>query len=320
MRISLVMPELSDANLRLARQMGVSDIVAGLPTARAGQPVTLEAILPLKQRIEAAGLRWSVVEGLQTTDRVKMGLPGADGDIAAYIASLRAVGEAGIPVVCYNWMAVFGWLRTSTDTPVRGGALATTYDHAQFQRGELSAYGQVSEDRVWSALETFMRAVVPVAEEAGVKLAIHPDDPPLSPVRGIGRVLISPDNMQRAIDLAPSPNNGITFCQGCFAEMGADLPREIARFGRADKMFFAHFRNLTGNAEHFTESFHDEGDVDMVAAMRAFHEVGFTYTMRPDHVPTMEGDDNARAGYTLLGRLFAVGYMRGLMQAIERGC
>lgn len=319
MRISLVVPGLSEPNLRLARQMGVRDIVASLPREMCdGLVYGIEPLRRLCQKIECAGLQWSVVEGLQTTDRVKMGLPGRDQDIEAYIESLRNIGTLGIPVVCYNWMAVFGWLRTSTTTRVRGGALATTYHHADLQREPLTKYGHVPEAQLWEALDYFMRAVVPVAQEVGVKLAIHPDDPPLSPIRGIGRILTCPDNMQRAIDLLPSPNNGITFCQGCFAEMGADLPKEIRRFGEQDKMFFAHFRNLTGTAESFTEAFHDQGDVDMYAAMKAFYEVGFGYTMRPDHVPTMEGDDNARAGYTLRGRLFAVGYMRGLMQAVER--
>jgi len=159
---------------------------------------------------------------------------------------------------------------------------------------------------------------VPVAEEAGVRLAIHPDDPPVSPIRRIGRILTSPEAMQRVINLVPSPVNGITFCQGCFAEMGADLPAEIARFAGQGKLFFSHFRNLKGDRYHFTEMFHDDGDSDMYAAMRAYIAAGFDGPMRPDHVPTLEGDDNARAGYSLLGRLFAVGYMRGLIEAIEK--
>jgi mannonate dehydratase len=159
---------------------------------------------------------------------------------------------------------------------------------------------------------------VPVAEEAGVQLAMHPDDPPLSPIRGVGRIMTSPGAFQRLIDLVPSPVNGITFCQGCFSEMGADVPAEIARFAGQKKLFFAHFRNLKGTASDFHETFHDEGQVDMFEVMRAFIRAGFDGPMRPDHVPTMEGDDNSRPGYSLLGRLFAVGYMRGLIEAVEK--
>ncbi|NLG51355.1 MAG: hypothetical protein GX552_14705 [Chloroflexi bacterium] len=130
--------------------------------------------------------------------------------------------------------------------------------------------------------------------------------------------MTSPENFQRLLDLVPSPNNGITFCQGCFAEMGVDIPATIKHFGSQKKLFFAHFRNLRGTATNFTEMFHDDGDTDMFAAMRAYFDIGFDGPMRPDHVPTVEGEGNDRPGYTLMGRLFAVGYMRGLIEAIEK--
>ena len=228
------------------------------------------------------------------------------------------MGRAGIPVVCYNWMVAFGWLRTSTTTPVRGGAVATTYDHEEMQRGPLTEHGEVGEDLLWKALEYFLKAVVPVAEESGVKLAMHPCDPPLSPIRGIGRIMTSPENFQRLIDLVPSPNNGLTFCQGCFTEMGVDIAATIHDFGKQGKIFFSHFRNLNGTAAKFTEQFHDDGQQDMYVAMKAYYDAGVEGSIRPDHAPTMEGDDNSHPGYALQGRLLAVGYMRGLMEAIEK--
>ncbi len=318
-RIALVLPQLTDAKLRLARQMGATDIVAGVPKEWERDGVwEFQGWVQLRKRIEDAGLRLAVCEGIPIPDRVKLGLPGRDEDIEKLCKSLWNMGRAGIPVLCYNWMAVFGWLRTSVTTRVRGDALATSYDHALMQRGGLTAHGEVDEDTLWESLAYFLKAVVPVAEEANVQLAMHPDDPPLSPVRGIARIMRSVENFQRMMDLAPSPMNGLTFCQGCFAEMGVDLPEAIRHFGRQNKIFFAHFRNLKGTAAAFHETFHDEGDTDMYAAMRAYLEVGFDGPMRPDHVPTMEGDSEGTPGYTLMGRLLAVGYMRGLIEAIEK--
>ena len=319
MRIGLVLPGGTESNLKLARQMGVTDIISSLPReARTGPAWEFQPLLILRKRIEDAGLTFSVIETLPVPESVKLGLPGRDEDIDNWRKSLRNIGAAGIQIICYNWMVGFGWLRTSFTTRVRGGAQATSYEHDLMQKGPLSELAPVTEDQLWDSLEYFLRAVVPVAEEADVKLAMHPDDPPLSPIRGIERIMTSPENFQRMIDLVPSPVNGITFCQGCFAEMGIDIPETIRQFGRQNRIFFAHFRNLTGTAESFCEMFHDDGDTDMFAAMKAYYEVGFDGPMRPDHVPTMEGDDNSRPAYSLLGRLYAVGYMKGLIEAVEK--
>ena len=312
------MPGVTESNLRLAKQMGVTDIVAGMPReTRDGRGGEFRSLLLMRKQIEDAGLVWSVIESVPISNTIKLGLEGRDEEIDNWCVSLRNVGAAGVPIICYNWMAMFGWLRTSFTTRVRGGALATSYDHELMQAGPLTEAGIVPESQLWDSLEYFLKAVVPVAEEAGVNLAMHPDDPPLSPIRGVGRIMTSPGNFQRMIDLVPSPVNGITFCQGCFAEMGIDVPATIKRFGEQGKLFFSHFRNLRGTAESFCEMFHDDGDTDMFAAMRAYYDIGFDGPMRPDHVPTFEGEEN-RSGYSLLGRLYAVGYMKGLMEAIEK--
>lgn len=320
MRIGLVLPDITEYYLKLARQIGVTDIVTTLRGPKGQEPVwDFHALVIQRQRIEDAGLQWSVIESLHIPDTVKLGLPGRDEHIENWCRSLRNIGAAGIPIICYNWMAVFPWLRTSFTKRVRGDALATSYRHALIEKGPLTEYGHVPEEQLWQSLEYFLRAVVPVAEEAGVKLAIHPDDPPLSPIRGIARILTHPDAFQRVIDLVPSPANGITFCQGCFAEMGADIPTTIEHFGKQGKIFFAHFRNLRGTAEDFYETFHDDGDTDMFAAMQAYYRIGFEGPMRPDHVPALEGDPTAdRPGYSLWGRFYAVGYMKGLIEAVEK--
>ncbi len=174
------------------------------------------------------------------------------------------------------------------------------------------------ESQLWEALEYFLKAVVPVAEEAGVKLSMHPSDPPLSPVRGLPRIMTSPEEFQRLIDIYPSPASGITFCQGCFLEMGGDLEKSIRRFSELGKIFYVHFRDVRGSNGNFVETFHDDGPTDMHAAMQTYYDCGFDGPMRPDHGPTMEGESNDFPGYAIMGRLFAVGYMRGLLDAIER--
>jgi mannonate dehydratase len=174
----------------------------------------------------------------------------------------------------------------------------------------------VSEEQLWKNLEYFLQRIVPVAEQANVKLAMHPDDPPLSPIRGLGRIMRSVENFQRLIDLIPSPVNGLTLCQGNFTLMTDDLPQAIRHFGRQNKIFFAHFRDVRGTPEKFVETFHDEGKTDMLACMQAYRDVGYEGVLRPDHVPTMEGDSNDTPAYSSIGRLFAIGYIKGLREGV----
>jgi mannonate dehydratase len=215
-------------------------------------------------------------------------------------------------------MAGFGWMRTSTTIPSRGGALVTGYDHSLMQDAPPSEYGTITEEALWENITDFLHRVVPVAEKAKVKLAVHPDDPPITPIRGIGRILINPDAFQRVIDIAPSPYNGITFCQGNFSAMGADVPAEIRRFGKQGQIHFVHFRDVRGDPAKFEETFHDAGQTDMFATMRAYQEIGFEGPMRPDHVPTMAGEDNTHPGYEVLGRLYAIGYIKGLIEGVTK--
>ena len=310
----------SDYQLRLIAQMGATDVVLDLPEDMHGRFWGVEELSALKERAKSFGLRLSVLEGFgpPPSDRIKMGLPGRDEDLEVYCQSIRNMGLAGIPILCYNWMPVFNWIRTAYDVPTRGGAMVTSYDHAEMMKRPLTEYGEVSDDQLWEALEYFLRAVVPVAEETEVKLAMHPSDPPLSPIRGLARIMTCPNDLQRLIDLYPSPANGITFCQGCFAEMGEDIPNSIRRFGCQKKIFFAHFRDIKGTCESFQEAFHDDGQTDMVEAMKVYMETGFDGPMRPDHAPTMEGETNDTPGYAIMGRLFAVGYMKGILETISR--
>jgi mannonate dehydratase len=182
------------------------------------------------------------------------------------------------------------------------------------ENAPLTEAGIVTEDQLWESLRYYLERIVPVAEKAKVRLALHPDDPPISPIRGIARILTSADALQRAIDLVPSEYSGITLCQGTLATAGEHIPSVIHRFSAQGKIFFVHFRDVRGSKEKFTETFHDDGQTDMLEAMKTYVEVGFRGPARPDHVPTMEGENNSFPGYETLGRLFGVGYIKGLME------
>jgi mannonate dehydratase len=210
-------------------------------------------------------------------------------------------------------MTDFNWLRTNMSTPARGGSIVTSFDYGDVTT-EPTELGPISEDELWVTLDYFLKKVVPVAEKCGVKLAMHPDDPPLSPIRGVGRIMRSVENFQRLLDLYQSPMNGITLCQGNFTLMTDDLPSVIRHFGK--KIFFVHFRDVKGTPSRFEETWHDAGKTDMLACMRTYRDIGFDGVLRPDHVPTVEGDSNEHAGYSAFGRLYAIGYIRGLRQAV----
>ena len=323
MQLAEYLPPYPDATWTLARQAGVTHAVSSLPLEGAdGGPWDFLPLLRLQQRFADAGLALAVIEtGFPWLHLGKLGLPGRDEEIEKCRLLIRNLGAIGVPVVCWNFMAVFNWTRTSTTVPSRGGALVTGYDHALMRDAPVTEAGNVSEAQLWDSLAYVMERIVPAAEEHGVKLALHPDDPPISPIRGVGRILTSPEAMQRAIDLVPSPNNGITMCQGTFATMGTDVGAEIRRFADRGALHFVHFRDVRGTPDKFVETFHDDGQTDMYEAMRTYAEVGFGGPVRPDHVPTMAGEDNALPGYQTLGRLFALGYIKGLAEAAakERG-
>jgi mannonate dehydratase len=174
-----------------------------------------------------------------------------------------------------------------------------------------------SAQQLWENLESFLREVLPVAEDTNVKLAMHPDDPPIPFLRGEEQMMHQPEHYERLFNLVDSPSNTMCFCQGTFSEMGADIPSLIRGLG--SKISYVHFRDVQGVVPKFVETFHDNGQTDMAAAMRAYYEVGFKGPARPDHVPTLDGEEGDGGGYSMLGRLFAVGYMRGLIDAVESG-
>lgn len=305
---------------KLAKQAGVDWVVGGLPSVASAEsgtaPWDYEPLRLMQQRYADGGFELAVIEARPPLNNAKRGLPGRDAEIDTVCTLIENMGRLGIGVWCYEWMTDFNWLRTEVSTPSRGGSVVTSFDYGLMRDAPPTEHGSISEEELWTNLEYFLKRVVPVAERANVRLAMHPDDPPLSPIRGVGRIMRSVENYQRLLDLVPSPVNGITLCQGNFTLMTDDLPAVIRHFGKQGKIFFVHFRDVRGTPERFEETWHDVGKTDMVACMRAYRDIGFEGVCRPDHVPTVEGDSNENAGYSSFGRLFAIGYIRGLQQAV----
>jgi len=316
MKLASVLTPLSDENLTLAAQCGVDQIVVRYPGSN------LDEITQMQKRIRSFGMEVGVVEGYLPIDRIKLGTD--DGtDLASMKALLRHLSDLDIRMVCYNFMAGTDWIRTSVDTQERAGSKVTAFRLADLDkamipgrpafRADLEPGAKRSE--LWTNLQNFLEEIIPVAEDAGVVMAMHPDDPPLPRLLGNDRIMHDVSGFERLVEIVKSPSNKIAFCQGSFSEMGIDIPAAIRRLG--PHIAYVHYRDVVGTADDFRESWQDNGQTDMAEAMRAYREVGFNGPMRPDHVPQMIGEDDGEPGYTMLGRLFAFGYIRGMMHATE---
>ncbi len=327
MKIGLVLTPLDDLNLQLAKQVGATDVVYYHMTC---MPETYSELMKWKNKAADAGLSLSVIEGGPPMDKIVLAKPGRDEQIEHFKACLINMGKAGIPVLCYNFMA---WslrvARTSYETKLRGGALTSSFRFDEWDDDQRTDEGETTDEEMWENLEYFLKAVMPTAEKAGVKMALHPDDPPINPLCGLARIFSEVRSYDRLFDLADSPSNGMTMCQGTFAEMSADVPALIKRFSK--QIHFAHFRDIQGDAKNFVEVFQDEGQTDMFQAMREYCRAGYVGVIRPDHVPLLAnetghaGENKAAgyfsgkaSGYTMMGRLYAVGYMRGLIEAVQK--
>ena len=314
--------------IELAKQMGAYGAVAGIDRRLIRNPNAnvweYQSIKDVVDAWKSVGLNYTVVEGPPSLyNKTKLGLEGKDEEISNFITFMKNLKKAGVDVICYNWMPVISWARTDTARPGRGGALMTAFDYNEIKNKPLTEYGEFSNENLWYNLEYFLKAVVPEAEQIGMKLAMHPDDPQVHRIQGIPRIMNTIENFDKMLDIVPSDYNGITMCQGNFSLMKTDIPALIRRWGTAGKIHFVHFRNvqeLSGElpSTRFTETFHDEGDIDMYEAMKAYYDIGFKGAMRADHVPTMAGEENVRPGYMDLGNLFAIGYMRGLAESVSK--
>lgn len=297
-----------------AVQCGVKNAVIRLPSLKEFDVTDVSHWGTIVERFENYGLHPIVLEPLpnELHDHIKAGDSERDACIEKVQKMLPNMAKYGIRTLCFNFMAYEGWTRTDKCISERGGALVTGFRMEEYQ--SKNDY-MITEDELWDNYSYFIKAIVPEAERYEICLALHPDDPPVSRLGNISRIMISFENIKKALLIADSPNVGITMCQATYAMMGENLFEVIPAL--ADRIFFVHFRNVVGEKNCFRETFHDNGMLDMAELLRLYRKCGVDVPIRVDHVPTMAGEKNDLPGYAALGRLFAIGYLKGLMDAIE---
>ena len=242
-------------------------------------------------------------------DHIKIGDEKRDEAIEEVIKMFPLMNRFNVKTICFNWMAHIGWLRTSSDFIERGGARVTEFKMSDFKATDK----KITAEKLWENYEYFIKAVIPEAEKYGIKLGLHPDDPPVPRLGDVERIMVSRDNIRKAVwGIKKSESLGITMCQANYHIMGEDVFDVIEEF--RDKIFMVHFRNTKGVPTHFRETYHDNGDMDMARLMRCYVQKGIDVPIRVDHVPTMPGEVSDVPGYDALGRLYAIGYMRGLYE------
>ena len=291
-----------DVTWEFARQCGVEHGTIRLPEDAEFDPACREHWRSVYKRFTDHGIRPVVIEPMPNSlhDHIKAGDAMRDECIDKVIKMFAVMDELDVRTICFNFMAHVGWTRTSSELPERGGANA-----------------HITETELWDNYAYFIKAVLPEAEKHGIKLALHPDDPPIAKLGEVSRIMISAENMEKAVrTVADSPSLGLTFCQATYYMMGEDLYKVIPRL--ADKIMFVHFRNAAGTKVDFRETFHDNGELDMPRLLRLYRDCGVNVPIRVDHVPTMAGETVRNAGYDALGRLYALGYLRGIMETVDK--
>jgi len=304
-----------DATWDFALQSGVKHGVIRLPETEDFDLTDLSHWQTVHKNFLDFGITPVIVEPMPNCvhDHIKAGDSQRDESIEKVLKMFPIMRQLNIDTICFNWMAHIGWLRTNSDYPERGGARVTEFNMADFQ----PTGAKITAKELWNNYEYFLKAVIGEAERYGIQLALHPDDPPLSSLGDVERIMISKENIRKAVyDIVPSDNLGVTFCQANFHIMGEDLYQLIPELAR--KIFFVHFRNTTGCPTHFRETFHDNGEIHMAKVMSTYVENGVDVPIRVDHVPTMAGEVSTLPGYDAMGRLFAIGYLKGILEATER--
>ncbi len=325
------------ANIR--QVPGVTGMVSALYDVEVGEAWSVASLAKLRDDVNAVGMNLDVIESISVHPDIKLGLPTRDGYIDAYCESIRAMGKVGIPVLCYNFMPVFDWTRTNLLHPFADGSHALSFNYeelshlnleedgagalpgwgAVYSKEELSdlmaKFRELGPDRLWENLAYFLRKVVPVAEEAGVRMGIHPDDPPWS-IFGLPRIVTDESALVRICKIIDSPSNGVTLCTGSLgASLSNNLPQIVRRLG--DRINFVHMRNvsITGNKD-FHESPHLSvlGSIDMYQVAKSLVAIGYNGPVRPDHGRMIWGEEG-RPGYGLFDRSLGAMYLQGLFEA-----
>ena len=327
-------------DFRFARQAGATHVVAHLPgfADREGRGLppeqmwTHEELEGLKRAMNAEGLEFAAIENFDVVHwyDVLLDGPHRDEQMEGIKQLLRTMGSLGIATMGYSFSYANVWGRiTANDS--RGGAESAAFDvdrapaQEEIPNGMVwntvydehapaGTIGTVTEEMIWERFERFLVELVPVAEEAGVRLAMHPADPPLSVINGTARMITRPEHYQRLLDLVPSYYNAAEFCQGTIAEMDGemDVYEAIEAYAGQGKIAYVHLRNVVGRLPKYYETFIDDGDVDMVRALRLYHKHGFDGVLIPDHSPQMTCDAPWHAGMA-----YALGWMRAAITMIE---
>lgn len=306
--------ELTDEQLLFARQCGCDDILLNTPRLPGEERWEYEDLLAWKNRAEEAGLRLIALENVPVRfyDRIMLGQPGRERQLENMQETVRNMGRAGIPILGYHWMPNGVW-RTSRDAAVRGGAAATAFDMSLVDQTVLSHDRVYTEEELWANYDWYLERMLPVCEEAGVRMALHPDDPPVPILGGIPRLFRNFENFARAMERHPSPMHGLDFCHGCWSEMrgGEGVLDALRYFGERGRLFYIHFRDVVGGADNFTEVFLGDGNVDPLDVMRTLKEVRFNGFIIDDHVPRMVNDTE----WCHRGRAWTTGYLQALLMA-----
>lgn len=321
MKMTMTLSPVRDMTWQLASQIGVEGAVFHLlgPGEKDPSLLTYSGLKKAQKGLKEFDIDLSVIEGdpidLQC---VKLGLENRDNAIKKYCELLKIFADLGVNDVCYNFMAGVNWFRSESSHKLRGGALASGFSFDTVRGSTIDLGGiSLTENIVLDNHRYFLEKVLPVAEACKVRLALHPDDPPMNPFLNVPRIAASVSSFDSILKEFDSPSLGITFCQSNFKLMGCDLAETARHFARQNKIFFIHFRDVAGDVYNFHETFHDDGPTDMAEMMGIYLKDCPNALIRPDHVPALIGEDNGNFGYTMGGRLFAIGYMRGLMQALE---
>lgn len=305
----------------LSRQIGIKHVITKASPELTGleAPYDFNTLKIIKERLEEAGFNLYGLEGDQfDMSSIKLGLADRDAWIEKYCLMLDNMGKLGISLLCFNWMAEIGWYRTSSHIVERGGALSSGFDYECIKDKLVKEDRRISEELIWDNLYYFLDAVLPVAESNGIKMALHPDDPPISPFMGIGRILASANNFKKILKDFNSPSMGVTFCVATFSLMDENIYQLAADWLEEKKIFFIHIRNLKGNKYKFEETFIDNGDIPIPDLLKFINEHGYNGPVRSDHAPAMYGEKrkefsgSTSVGYDILGHIYSTGYIKGI--------
>jgi mannonate dehydratase len=316
----------ADADLRVLAALGVQHICSALPSRSFDTRWSVEGLSKLRERVERFGIRLDMVPLPLSNTPVSRAenphlllgkSPERDREIDTLCQMICNVAQAGIPAVKYN-LTLLGVVRTES-TRGRGGVRCSAFDHARSDPNGPPPQGSpVNAEAMWERITYFLQRVVPVAQECKVRLCCHPHDPAMPPdgYRGVACVLGSVAGLKRFVDIVPSPYHGLNFCQGSVAVMLHDPGKEIydviRYFGERKKIFNVHFRNIRGGYLNFQETFPDDGDVDMLRALRVYKEVGYDGMIMPDHVPQIDADAGQGQAFA-----YAFGFIQALVQVVN---